>query len=484
LPIKIEVVNRLKEILENNINRLRAGLNKGLWNTEIKISSVSQTVTNKAAALFKSIYSNEDPKGMRIQIREKSFQTGLTSDEISEFFSLPSIELPGIAVNEVYQFGCNQYKHREGVKIGEILFNFNKTGNDVIIPFSSLVRHTLIAGMTGSGKTTTVKTIIKGLNDYKVPFLLIEPVKSEYKDINFVKFIELGKDNFSIDLFRPAVAETPIIQHIDYLRAVFNASFVLYPPMPYVLEKAIYHCYEQKGFKFDNSDFSLTNYPTIFDLIKSIEVVINEVNYSPRLRDDILASLKIRLENLTKGYKGEIFCGSNVLNFESLMKENVIINLDKIVDDEQKSILMSILLVNLFEYNQSLGNTKDLRHITIVEEAHRLLSNESKLGSPDFANPKAKSVEFFANLISEIRSYGEGLIIAEQIPTKLLPDVIKNTATKIIHKLVSYDDKYEMGSSMNFLEGQERVLTLLESGQAIFFSEEMFKPIIIKVNYH
>jgi hypothetical protein len=56
------------------------------------------------------------------------------------------------------------------------------------------------------------------------------------------------------------------------------------------------------------------------------------------------------------------------------------------------------------------------------------------------AGPAAQAVEMFAGLLAEIRAYGEGLVIAEQIPAKLIPDVIKNTAVKIVHRLPAADD--------------------------------------------
>ena len=83
---------------------------------------------------------------------------------------------------------------------------------------------------------------------------------------------------------------------------------------------------------------------------------------------------------------------------------------------------------NLHEYRKAVmmsgGDTKKkLSHILMIEEAHRLLKNVSEGG--EGGNTRAKSVEFFCNLLAEIRTFGQGIIIADQIPTKIAPDTIK-----------------------------------------------------------
>ena len=71
----------------------------------------------------------------------------------------------------------------------------------------------------------------------------------------------------------------------------------------------------------------------------------------------------------------------------------------------------------------------------------------------------------FAGLLAEIRAYGEGLIIAEQIPAKLIPDVIKNTAVKIVHRLPARDDREAVGATMNLSPAQSPYLVTLRPGR-------------------
>jgi hypothetical protein len=87
----------------------------------------------------------------------------------------------------------------------------------------------------------------------------------------------------------------------------------------------------------------------------------------------------------------------------------------------------------------------------------------------------------FASLLAEVRAYGEGLIIAEQIPSKLTPEVIKNTAAKIVHRLPAQDDRDAVGATMNLDEPQSRYVVTLAPGDAAFFTDGMDRPVLIHV---
>ena len=103
--------------------------------------------------------------------------------------------------------------------------------------------------------------------------------------------------------------------------------------------------------------------------------------------------------------------------FDTLMKKPTILELEYIGDDEEKSFMMGLILTMMYEnyISQGISEGENLRHITVIEEAHRLLANYAK-ENPYVANVKGKAVETFTNILSEIRAYGEGFLIAEQIP--------------------------------------------------------------------
>ena len=167
--------------------------------------------------------------------------------------------------------------------------------------------------------------------------------------------------------------------------------------------------------------------------------------------------------------------------------------MEPLSDDDDKALFIGIFLAFLSEYRQLINDPsilfgfpseeKSLEHLLVVEEAHRLLKNVAQDGANEHhGNPRGKAVEFFANVLAEMRSMGQGVIISEQIPTKLLPDVIKNTSTKIVHRLVAADDQTLVGASLGLKTGEEKYLATLKTGHALYFSEGMKRPTEIKMS--
>ena len=142
------------------------------------------------------------------------------------------------------------------------------------------------------------------------------------------------------------------------------------------------------------------------------------------------------------------------------------------------------MLIRLAEYlrltHRAGARAPGLAHLTVVEEAHRLLRRQEP-GGTSGAGAAAHAVELFAGLLAEIRAYGEGLVIAEQIPARLAPDAIKNTAVKITHRLPAADDREAVGATMNATPRQSRYLVTLPPGRAAVFSDGMDFPVLVQV---
>jgi hypothetical protein len=128
-----------------------------------------------------------------------------------------------------------------------------------------------------------------------------------------------------------------------------------------------------------------------------------------------------------------------------------------------------------------LAGQAGLRHLTVIEEAHRLLRRQEGSGGAGSGGAAGHAVEMFAGLLAEIRAYGEGLIIAEQIPDRLIQDVIKNTAVKITHRLPAADDRDAVGATMNMTRAQNRFLVTLKPGEAAVFADGMDYPLLTRM---
>ena len=211
-------------------------------------------------------------------------------------------------------------------------------------------------------------------------------------------------------------------------------------------------------------------------------------NIKGNLQDNIRSAIVARLESLAVGAKGFLFNTHDAIDIEDFLNRNVVLELESLSDDDDKAFFVGLMLALVSEYRQSkarqsvLYANDDLQHVLVIEEAHRLLKNvQTERTNEMLGNPKGKAVESFCNLIAEMRSYGQGVIVAEQIPTKIAPDVIKNTNTKIIHRLVSLDDQIAVGTGLGLEEHECRYLNQLSAGTALAHKEGMSKPVEISV---
>jgi hypothetical protein len=216
------------------------------------------------------------------------------------------------------------------------------------------------------------------------------------------------------------------------------------------------------------------------EVIDKTEKVVNEQGFHDRLKRDYIGSIKARLLGLTLGAKGFMLDCPRSVNFMELLDKQVVLELESIPNAAQKSLIIGFVLTNLLAAIKrkftDAGGVK-VNHITLIEEAHRLLSKPEPGGNPS----QKQAAETFADMLAEIRKYGESLVIADQIPGKLTPEVMKNTNTKIIHRLFAQDDKEAVGHTMGLEDEQARFLSNLPPGRAIVFNGSWPKAVQVQI---
>ena len=253
--------------------------------------------------------------------------------------------------------------------------------------------------------------------------------------------------------------------------------------MPYILEKAVYEVYSDRGWDIveNKNRYGLTEYPTLTDLYNKIDVIVDNLGYHQEVQSNVKAALQARIYSLMIGGKGAMLNTHKSVPIQELLSRPVVMELEDLGDDETKSFVIGILLVQLYEYRKSLMSkgAKDLSHILMIEEAHRLLKKVTESG--EGGNTQAKSVEFFCNMLAEIRTFGQGIVIADQIPTKLAADTIKNTNLKIVHRTVAYEDRDTIGKAMNMSDEQIEYLSSLRRGYAAVYAEGDNRPKCVKL---
>lgn len=524
------IAEKYKQLLNRFGSKVQAGKSQGMWHTiSYLLADTPQTLDRAKAistAVFGGAASLPDPirtmnlDGLSQQvasmalpssppeppIKDSRFQylsyylSLLSSPELAAMVHLPTQEVKGFFVRPQAKFDVTPHneKSEHEIELGEIVNRGQSTGVSYTISPNALTRHTMVVGTTGSGKTNTVFHLLRQLAVRDIPFLVIEPAKTEYRALlesdelkDKLHIFTLGKETvspFRLNPFQilPGVA---VQTHIDHLKSVFNASFVMYAPMPYVLEQCIHEIYEDKGWDLVTNEnhrgLHERSHPTLTDLYQKIDEVVDRLGYASEITMNVKAALKTRINSLRIGGKGMMLDTHASLPINTLLQAPTILELDPVGDDDEKAFLIGLIVMSIYEHYRSNGHTENgnLKHVTVVEEAHRLLKKTPQVTDLETANMAGKAVESFSNILAEIRAYGEGIVVAEQIPSKLTPDILKNTNLKIVHRTIAEEDRRLVGGAMNLEPDHLRWLGSCSVGEAAIFGESDDNPIRVKIPY-
>ncbi len=417
----------------------------------------------------------------------------------------PEREIPGVRLSLQPDFDVTPEGaagESASIDLGQVLDRQRMTAGPLRVPLDSLNRHVFVCGATGGGKSQTVRGLLEAASRAGVPWLVVEPAKAEYR----LMAARLAGSGAEVVRIRPGEADAvaaglnplepagdgdgrrfPLQTHADLVRALFLAAFQSEEPFPQVLSAALTRVYEEAGWDLALGE-PLTpgldpGYPGLADLQRAAEQVVRGIGYGPETSADVLGFIRVRLASLRHGTTGRFLDGGHPIDFPRLLRRNVVLEIEDVGDDRDKAFLMGTVLLRLVEHlrleerQKGAGSPADgLRHLTVFEEAHRLLRQPE--GRDGVA---AHAVEVFAGLLAEIRAYGEGIIIAEQIPARLIPDVIKNTAVKIVHRLPAADDREAVGATMNLSSAQSKFLVTLVPGEAAVAADGMDHPLLARM---
>lgn len=424
----------------------------------------------------------------------------------------PKRELPGIrtvAPNCFDVTSDDTEQASDGFFIGDILDEALSPADQLHVSRSTLNRHAFVCGATGSGKSQTVRTLLTALSTHErpIPWLAVEPAKAEYARIagrlaagrgpgpaRRVTVIRPGDVDVAPASLNPLEPEPgfPLQSHVDLVRALFLAAFEGHEPFPQVLSRALSQCYTAAGWDLVTGEprpahkpkYVLSEpdeprtavYPTLGELQATARQVVEMIGYGKEVTADVRGFVDVRMGSLREGAPGRFFEGGHPLDIAGLLAGNVVLELETITNDQDKAFLIGAVLIRLVEHlrvHHGAGGVP-LRHVLVVEEAHRLLKNVED-------GPAAAAVELFASLLAEIRAYGEGVVIVEQIPSKILPDVIKNSALKIMHRLPAEDDRRTVGATMNLQQEQSENVVALPPGRAAVAADGMDRPVLTAI---
>lgn len=527
-------------LLQTYSNRLLAGRSQGWWRTACYVAAEDEGTRQSVLSALRSLAAGPasvlDPlrplelpahqlrpalvRGQVLTLKPAASAHGhplgaifdtlgtcLNSEELAVLIHLPPQELPGLPMRDHGEFALSAPETTvPAVHLGRLQDGLGRDLGELTLTPAELNRHCFVTGATGYGKTNTcMQLLLEAYTRLQIPFLVIEPVKAEYRRLatalqGQLRVYTVGGDSplpFRLNPFE-LLPGIPLGRHIDLLKAVFNASFPMAAGMPYVLEEALLDIYQARGWSLYTSqnlflgerptqDERYALMPCLADLHDQIERVLERKRYAQEVHQNMGAALRSRLRSLMVGNKGLALNTRRGIPLATLFTAPTVIELKNLGDDEEKSFVMALLFTFLYEYAETrqarlpAGERETLQHLTLIEEAHRLLKAAPDRRSPEMGDPAAKAVAMFTDMLAEMRAYGEGFIIADQIPTKLTPETLKNTGLKIAHRLIAADDRQAIGSSLNLEEAQIRHLNNLKPGQAVIHDERIGAAVLVQV---
>lgn len=548
-----ELLNRKAEWVEESLKkyeeRLREGMAIGMWNLCHYFMADTENSYNQGIGIVTSLFSGMDslyepPRTIKMptsflnalqrfnnvylrfsndKLVQRDLNNGqadlkdhplgiiyngpatpVNTRELAIATPIATQDVEGVSVVRRSSFGLNipiERKKELSLTLGSVLDRGNSTYQKYRLSLDNLPKHLAIFGLTGSGKTNTVHHLLGQLwKNNHIPFLVIEPAKTEYRAL--AEMPELAEDMLVISAgidhtsvcplrlnpfdFEPGLDNDAnrvhLLTHIDRLKATFNASFPMYASMPYILEEAILEVYKERGWDLGrsrnryvdiyNEDFH-EYIPTLQDLYLKVSKIVRKKGYYQEQQMNIEAALKARLSSLMVGAKGNMLNCVQSISAHNLFTRPVVIELENLGDDDEKAFLMALLVSKLYEFRKATfkgkeDNNKIPKHILVVEEAHRLLANvPDTSANQDSANVKGKAVSTFVDMLAEIRSLGESVFVVDQLPSRVSPNVVKGTGTKIIHRLLAKDDRESVGWTMAMEGGQISELSQLHTGECV-----------------
>lgn len=424
--------------------------------------------------------------------------TNVSGKELGLHLGLPRATVPGLPVIEHAEFGKEVTSYQlfkkdvskrpeDRITIGRIFDLGQITNKKVELDNKSLNMHTFITGSTGSGKSNTVYQMLTELHQDKIPFLVVEPAKGEYKDV-FGNWEDVNVFSTNPKI-APLINLNPfkfpdsihVLEHVDGLVEIFSVCWPMYDAMPAFFKDAILKSYEKTGWDLGSSTFEgdEAEYPDFEILAEELERLIDDTDYSAEVKGNYTGALVTRVKSLTVGLNKFIFT-TNQTPYQELFDENCILDISRVKSAETKALLMGLMVYILNEYrvDTKAGNNSGLKHVTVLEEAHNLLKNTSGSESELIG----KSVEMLTNTIAEIRTYGEGFIIVDQSPSSVDIAAIKNTNTKIVLRTPEANDREAVGRSVGLTPNQVNEIAKLPSGVAVIYQNDWVTPVLAMVD--
>lgn len=420
-----------------------------------------------------------------------TWATTFLLNEVEPFFRLPAlfdgenIEIPKETSPKFVE---------EGLRIG-----LDNNGYVVNFPIKQLPKHAFFTGAPGSGKTNTMLHIVSQLKHHNIPFLVMEPAKKEYRELlsspemnDVYLFSPHLKSHFPLRInpfeFPKGVR---LSDHIDAILGVFQGSFLLEGGVYKFLSASIEKAYTDLGWDIEVLNTGELEFPTLSDVYDILEDEINSSTYDSEIKGNMTSWLQVRLGNLMERGTGELFnTKTSTLSPEEWLTSSAIVELE-VLGENAKNFFVLLLCNYILEtlkidpnggVDSKTGKKVPVRHAIFIEEAHNIIAPTSQQSSSETVDPKVSATAYIVKMLAEVRALREAIIIADQLPTALAPEVTKNTGLKLIHRLTAQDDRELIGSAVSATPLQLEQVANFSMGKSLIFYEKTKKPFEVQVD--
>ena len=411
----------------------------------------------------------------------------VTAEEASCFFRLPINDgiITGIQTNRIAH--SREIISRVVMDENNISFGVIKGSEKRIgIPLKALTQHALIVGMPGTGKTTFAIDLLLQLHQKGIPFLAIEPTKVEYRAmIDAIPELQIftpGNNNVSPFIINPFIPPHGISveQFIPSLASAFNSAFSMPQPLDMIFLSAIRKCYTEYNWKSSSRSGDPDVLPFgLYEFILVFKRLVDSMEYSHEVRSNIQSGGTLRLMNLIE-QNSNIYDTVHSVPLEDLLQKPTILELNAINNTEYKSLIIALLLINICLYTKQVQiGDGELKNVLLIDEAHVLLGATPQLTGSDRADASGATIKAIQDMIAEIRSYGTGIVIADQSPSKVSNEIIANTDVKISFRLVSMKERELMANSTSMNNTEMQYLSRLDVGEAFISYRLLDSPLLV-----
>lgn len=480
--VSIQVENlaaeRVTRWLEVTTEQLRLGRSIGAWSVTIHLAAMSEGTAGVLLGAVATALPDEGVGPVRWLADRVPCQASgpppdslLTSRDLSRILMPPNRSLGPLLVVEPLPASRRIVTPDRPIPIG----NWIGVDTPAALDVRDLEGHAFVSGLTGTGKSTTVSKLLVSLwNDHQIPFLVIDPVKADYGHLDDVLHGGLATLN-ARDLRLNALAPWPgfdPVTHLGLITTAFKGSFSMPSPIPYVVTQLFDRLEERVNWQ---------PYPTLHDVRADVDDLVRSLGYGSELEANIRGALGTRLAVLLAPSRAERVAALDNTQLTNLLPHPLAVQLSDLGDDEERAFVVTLLTLLVAESARVRGRASDLAHVTVLEEAHRILP-EPRHASEEIGDPSSVAARMLTQLLAEIRSYGESLIVIDQSPAAVARDALRNTNLKLSHRIVDPDDRETIAGSLGMEPRESGVIARLAVGEALVASRHMVQPQALRID--